>query len=225
MQQIDPALFFTSLFVILLAISIHEFAHAKIADAAGDPTPRLYGRVTLNPLNHLDFAGTLMIIFTSLTGFGIGWGRPVPVNPNKMRNPRWDHFASVAAGPISNLIQALIYAIVLRVAISSGLTGPDVLYRFSELRGLPLFLVLGVLINIGLCVFNLIPLGPLDGHWLVGAFLPDPLRYRWYLWNRNVGGFVFLAIIIMGQMWPELNFVGRTIIHVSLTAFRFLVGV
>src|SRR5688500_10381483 len=86
--------------VILFAIGLHEYCHAKFADMAGDPTPRYYGRVTLNLFNHFDPLGTIMIIVTMLSGFGIGWGKPVPMDPSKMRNPRWDHFVAVLAGPL-----------------------------------------------------------------------------------------------------------------------------
>jgi len=222
----DPVRFFTMIGVILLGLSIHEFAHAKLADVAGDPTPRIYGRVTLNPLSHLDPTGTIMIFLSSLTGFGIGWGRPVPMNPGKMKNPRWDHFAAVAAGPLSNLVQATIYAVLLRVLLQTGSVSPAAAELALGFGGfLPFLLVVGVFINVALCLFNLIPLGPLDGHWLVGAFLPEPSRIKWYLWNRQAGGFVLLMVIIIGQMNPQFNLIGTVLLPVSQTIFRFLVGV
>ena len=98
---VDPITLLTmSIFVALLSIAIPEYAHCKFADMAGDPTPGIYGRVTLNPLVHLDPIGTIMIVLTSITGFGIGWGRPAPMDPRKMKDPRWDHFWSVAAGTL-----------------------------------------------------------------------------------------------------------------------------
>jgi Zn-dependent protease len=203
--------------VIFLAIGFHEYAHAITADMAGDPTPRLYGRVTLNLTNHFEPLGTIMIILTSLTGFGIGWGKPVPVNPNQMRNPRWDHFWSVAAGPLSNIMQAILWALVLRGAILGGMidTMPQFLWAL---------LFYGVLINLTLAFFNLIPLGPLDGHWLVGAFLPEPTRTRWYMFNRQIGGFLLLGLILIGQV------TGTGIIRAILLPpvdfmFHFLTGV
>lgn len=223
----DPEFFFISILVTLLSLSIHEYSHAKIADASGDPTPGAYGRVTLNPLNHLDPVGTIMIIVSSLSGFGIGWGKPVPMNPTKMRNPRWDHFAAVAAGPISNLIQAVIYAVVLRMLVMSGSASADLISSFVEhtISPVMLFLFFGVLINLGLCFFNLIPLGPLDGHWMLGTFMPETMRFKWYLWNRQIGGFLFLGLVIIGQMMPEFDLIGAYLIPVVLTVFRFLVGV
>lgn len=181
-------MFVITLIVILLSIAIHEFAHAWVADAAGDPTPRMMGRVTLNPLKHLDPIGTIMIIFSSLAGFGIGWGKPVMVNPSKMRNPRWDHFMSVAAGPVSNLIQAGIYAVVLRLAGS----------HISE--SMPLFwnfLFFGVVVNVSLALFNLVPIGPLDGHWMVGTFLPPATRLQWYRFNQGPGSLIFLVLVLI----------------------------
>jgi Zn-dependent protease len=219
--------FMVILVVILLSLSIHEFAHAKLADAAGDPTPRIYGRVTLNPLAHLDPAGTVMIILSSLSGFGIGWGKPVPVNPTRMRNPRWDHFISVAAGPISNLIQAAIYAIILRFALNSGAISPDAVVEVLNRRSGSLeavFLTMGVAVNLGLCFFNLIPLGPLDGHWLVGAFLPEPTRLKWYMWNRTAGGLLLIMIVIFGQLNPQISIISRILQPVVIGTFEFLTG-
>ena len=227
MQIGDPQVFFTIIAIILLSLAIHEFAHAKLADVAGDPTPRIYGRVTLNPLAHLDPAGTIMIILSSMSGFGIGWGKPVPMNPSRMRNPRWDHFVAVIGGPISNLIQAAIYAIILRLLLMSGnITVTDIgnaLDR-SNPNLLVLFATLGVIINLSLCFFNLIPLGPLDGHWLVGTFLPEQARMKWYLWNRTVGGFVLVVLVISGQLMNDYDILGMILGPVVFFMFRFLTG-
>jgi Zn-dependent protease len=177
--------------VIFFAIGLHEYAHCKMADAAGDPTPGIQGRVTLNLTKHFEPMGTIMIILTSISGFGIGWGRPAPMDPRKMRNPRWDLFAAVAAGPISNLLQATFFGLWFRL-----------LAKFSPdaLQNQPLFFLLfyGITINLALCFFNLIPFGPLDGHWLVGQLLPEKQRYYWYRFNRNVGMIgLFVAIMIL----------------------------
>lgn len=227
----DPPVLFATAIVVFLAIGLHEYAHAKIADAAGDPTPSLYGRVTLNLTKHFDPLGTVMIILTSISGYGIGWGKPVPMNPSRMRNPRWDHFAAVAAGPISNLLQAFVYAMVfrglarfspesLRAVVDSG-SGQVHLNFLSAL------LYLGVAINISLMIFNLIPLGPLDGHWLIGTFLPERTRYKWYIWNRQVGSLVFLAVVLISQFARQPGEPGFlwSIIGPPITAVqRFLLG-
>lgn len=204
-----------SVVVILLSIALHEFAHAKTADASGDPTPRMMGRVTLNPLAHLDPMGTIFILFTVLAGFGLGWGKPVMVQPHKMRNPRWDHFYSVLAGPMMNLLLAGISAIILRALLMAGVPLGD--------QGLGLFLILAVFINVGLFCFNLIPLGPLDGHWLVGAFMKEPARSAWYQFNRGPGTMLLLLIIILGAS-PELDILDRVLWPIVGTIARFLIG-
>ena len=228
MQIDDPQTFFTIIVIILLSLSIHEFAHAKLADVAGDPTPRIYGRVTLNPLAHLDPAGTIMIVLSAMSGFGIGWGKPVPMNPSRMRNPRWDHFVAVIGGPVSNLIQAAIYALALRVLVANGTITMGDLERIRD--GLPAsfpatFFVMAVIINIGLCFFNMIPLGPLDGHWILGTFMSEPARLKWYMWNRTIGGFVLIVIVLAGQMDSRLSLFGRVIGPLVGATFRFLTGV
>ena len=205
------------LIVLFFAIGLHEYAHCKFADLAGDPTPRYYGRVTLNLFKHFDVFGSVMIFLTLLTGFGIGWGKPSPADPRKMRNPRWDFFVSVAAGPVSNLVQATFYALMLRVVARSGFdqtlgadpTGAIVL----------LILQYGVLINLGLCLFNLIPFGPLDGHWLLGLLLPERQRVAWFRFNSQVGTMgIFVAIILMQQEHINL------LVGPILSGYRLLTG-
>ena len=179
---------------IIPAITIHEYCHAKFADMAGDDTPRNQGRVTLNPLAHLDPLGTIMMLISSLAGVGIGWGRPVLVDQRKLRNRRVDNFILTIAGPLSNLLQAIFWAILLRfVLVPMG----------SELRGSGLFelvtnfALVSVLINTGLFVFNLVPLGPLDGHWLVSELLPDKQRFAWLKFCHGPGMFIFLALVLI----------------------------
>ena len=215
MPNFDPASFTIMIVVILLSLSIHEFAHAKFADMAGDPTPRLMGRVTLNPLAHLDPIGTIMIVLSSMSGFGIGWGEPVLVDPRKMKNPRWDHFASVAAGPVSNLLQAALYGLAFRLLVGG--------VHNAENAGLVgLFLFAGVIINVSLALFNLVPIGPLDGHWLVGAFLPEPQRLQWYRFNRGIGGFIFIALVLMPP--GPFDILGRVLRPAVMTLVRLFLG-
>jgi Zn-dependent protease len=161
---------------------------------AGDDTPRSQGRVTLNPLAHLDPLGTIMMLISSLAGVGIGWGRPVLVDQRKLRNRRVDNFILTIAGPLSNLLQAIFWAILLRFVLAP---------IGSELRGSGLFelvtnfALVSVLINTGLFVFNLVPLGPLDGHWLVSELLPDKQRFAWLKFCHGPGMFIFLALVLI----------------------------
>jgi Zn-dependent protease len=147
----------------------------------------MMGRVTLNPLKHLDPLGTVFIILTVVSGFGIGWGKPVLVRTEKMRNPRWDNVGVSIAGPISNVLQAAIFAMILRTLLAAG-------FELQPLVQMMLFT--GVIVNVALAVFNMIPLGPLDGHWIFGAFLPDPVRTQWYQFNRGVGSILLLGLVL-----------------------------
>ncbi len=183
-----PEMMIPMIVIILLSVALHEFGHAKSADAAGDPTPRMMGRVTLNPLAHLDPLGTIMIIVTSLTGFGIGWGKPVLVDPTRMENPRWDGFMSVVWGPLTNVLIAVFCSLIYRGATMLGL--PEV----ATYAGLAVF------VNLGLAFFNLIPLGPLDGHWLVAYLLPPELGARFVRFSQVYGTFLLLALIIGGDI-------------------------
>jgi Zn-dependent protease len=177
------------LIVVFGSITLHEYGHAKSADAAGDPTPRAYGRVTLNPFAHFDPIGAIMICILIISGFGLGWGKPVPTNPARMQNPRWDSFMSVLWGPLTNLILAVVFALLLRFVAPSL----DSMF-FSQ------FCFIGVTVNIGLFLFNLIPIGPLDGHWLVGLLLPEPLGARFLIWSRQQGTLILFGVIIIDQV-------------------------
>ena len=180
--------------VIFFGIGLHEYAHCKFADMAGDPTPRAYGRVTLNLVKHFDPIGSFMILFTVMNGFGFGWGRPAPMNPSRMRDPRWDWFTAVAAGPISNLLQATIYAFLFRLLMPNLHGSPGTVTDF-----LAALIFYGVAINLGLFFFNLIPFGPLDGHWLVGLLMPEKQRWQWFQFNQKIGTFALFGAILLMQ--------------------------
>lgn len=213
--------------VIFFAIGLHEYAHCKFADMAGDPTPGIYGRVTLKLWKHFEPAGTAMMVFSSLFGYGIGWGRPAPINPAKMRNPRWDTFAAVAAGPISNLLQAVLYAFALRFALSAGAVGVDgVLAALDRdhTTFLAALLTMGVFLNLSLALFNLIPLGPLDGHWLVAAFLPEKQAYYWNNWHRRYGGQILIAIVLFSQV-SRVPILGRITLPILFRLFSLFTGI
>lgn len=192
LDHLDPNRISAVIVIIFFAIGLHEYAHCKMADLAGDPTPSFYGRVTLNLFKHFEPVGTFMMLLTALTGYGIGWGRPAPINPKKMKNPRWDTMAAVAAGPFSNFLQAVVYAMGFRFCLANGLlvNPPDFLTYL---------VMFGITINLSLCFFNLVPLGPLDGHWIVGQLLPEKQQYYWYRFNRTYGGFLLIGLILISQ--------------------------
>jgi Zn-dependent protease len=179
--------------IVLGSITLHEFAHAKSADAAGDPTPRLYGRVTLNPIAHFDPLGFIFILITTFAGIGFGWGKPVPVDPRRMHNPRWDHILVVAWGPFTNCLIALTCALAFRLIAHSAIVSP----------GLFDFFFMAVLINVVLAAFNLIPLFPLDGSWIVAGLLPELTGFRFLRWNRQFGPMLLISAILI---LPALGF-------------------
>src|SRR5580693_4798526 len=111
-RDFSPEYALAQAIVLFLGVDLHEYSHCKFADMAGDPTPAYYGRVTLDLTKHFEITEVMMMIFTSLVGYGIGWGKPAPVNGAKMKNPRVDLFVAVAAGPVSNVVQAFIYALM-----------------------------------------------------------------------------------------------------------------
>jgi len=188
-----------NIFVVFLGIAIHEYCHCKFADLAGDPTPRYYGRVTLNPFKHFDPAGSIFIFLTMYIGYGIGWGKPAPMDPRKMRDPRWDFFIAVIAGPISNILQAMIFAALFRIFISPSLAANLDENNFNQL--LPWIIIYGVIINIALAIFNLIPFGPLDGQWLLGLLLPEKQRYQFWQFNRKVGFAGLIGAVLLLQFF------------------------
>ena len=171
--------------VLLLSLSIHESAHAWTADKLGDPTARYLGRVSLNPIVHMDLFGTvvlpLMGIF--LGGFLFGWAKPVPVNVSRLRNPARDHMMVAAAGPVSNLLVATILFACLMIMKSASSGGAEMIQSvvFNEFSGnsilVPLTAVAyhGVMLNLLLAVFNLLPVAPLDGAAVLSGLLPRSL--------------------------------------------------
>ena len=170
------------LLALLPALTFHEFAHAYCAHRCGDPTPAAHGRVTLNPLAHLDPMGTVMIIVAR-----IGWAKPVPINPANFRHPSRDMILTSAVGPLSNLVQGVVWCMVIRVVYVPSLRGTV----FLDI------LVLMALINFILCIFNLIPLGPLDGHHILEYALPYQQAVKYRAFNRQYGMPVLFGAIVL----------------------------
>lgn len=170
----SPIFALAFLLSIIFAITIHEFAHAWMANRLGDDTPYLQGRVTLNPLAHLDPLGSLLFLFT-----GFGWGKPVQFNPNNLSR-HGDELKIALAGPISNLILALCFKILLVAQAGFGVTAIE-----------PLFLVVAITINLYLAAFNMLPIPPLDGSSIVSYFWPP---YRSIAGGQI--GFIILLILV-----------------------------
>ncbi|OGP72368.1 MAG: hypothetical protein A2Z73_02760 [Deltaproteobacteria bacterium RBG_13_60_28] len=174
--------------VLLFSVIIHEVAHGYVALRNGDPTARILGRITLNPIPHIDPIGTILLPLLLLaTGSGIifGWAKPVPVNPLNYRNYRWGEITVSAAGPLSNLALAVLFAYLLRL-------GPLNL-------GLMKMAYFGVTINIFLALFNLIPIPPLDGSHILAILLPRDLA-RMYQYLEPVGFILILVLFYTGIM-------------------------
>ena len=182
--------FFTQLLLIappiLLALTVHEYAHGWTADKLGDPTARYAGRLTLNPLAHLDPIGTLMLFIVHF-----GWAKPVPVNPYNLRNPRKDMIWVSLAGPGANLLMAFALGTLLR---------PFELHRLTfsnPLNIIAIMIMYGVFINIILAVFNLIPIAPLDGSKILLGLLPPERAYAYQQWEPY-GPMILIGLILMG---------------------------
>jgi len=172
---------------ILIGITVHEFAHAKAAQMAGDPTPGQHGRVTLNPLVHFDPIGTIALLLA-----GFGWGRPVPVNPFLMRRPRTDNVLVSLWGPLSNFVVAVVFAVPLRF----GFAGP---------YAIVLFYIVGM--NLILGTFNLLPIYPLDGSHIVSGLLPLPQARKYDLFIHQYGLMLMLLLFVTRQ-WTLHYLVG-----------------
>jgi len=193
--------------VLLISLTIHEAAHAWTADKLGDPTARALGRVSLNPLVHIDWIGTVLLPL--IAAFSrlplIGWAKPVPVNTRNLRQPRRDFMLVAAAGPISNLLQAIVAALALRAWDPHG-DGPGIL-AFALLEA--------VQINLLLAFFNLIPVPPLDGGNVMLGLLPPRLAVA-YSQLRQYGFLILYALMLTGVasaiILPPTNFLMRILL-------------
>jgi Zn-dependent protease len=190
---------------ILLAVTLHEVAHGWVADRLGDPTPRLAGRLTFNPIKHLDLVGTLVFFFTRM----IGWAKPVPINPMMFKDARRDMMWVALAGPMTNLLVAVIFAIALRLLLQLSLPPFPVLLKFF----VPVMLMLkvGVVINLGLAIFNIIPIPPLDGSKVLAGLLP-PEKAEVFA-KIEPYGFLILIFLIVARVVETFIF---PVIHFGL---------
>ena len=194
---------------IIISISIHEFAHAFSADRLGDPTARAAGRLTLNPFAHIDPLGTvilpLSLLLLSGGAFAYGWGKPTPFDPYNLKNPRRDAGIISIAGPLSNLLLAIIISLAIRFLP----------YVYA------VFLTPLVLTNIGLAIFNLVPIGPLDGQNIIFALLPRDLAYEFQTIMNRFGTLILIFMIfpffggeapIVSIITPPIQFLARLLL-------------
>lgn len=193
----------SALIVVFLTLPVHEFAHGFIADKLGDPTPRLQGRLTLNPVAHLDPIGSIGILL-----FGIGWAKPVSVNARYFKSPKWGMAVTALAGPVSNVIMAFLSLILLNTVMLLGNKfGFDgALYILIYY----LFLYIAV-INVHLAVFNFIPIPPFDGSRVLFAFLPTKYYFSVMRYERYI--FIGLLVILyLGVFDYPISFVSNRIL-------------
>lgn len=192
-------------FVVFCTLPVHEFAHAWMANRMGDPTARLSGRLTLNPMKHLDLIGSILIFVT-----GFGWAKPVPVNQNNFRNPKKGMALTALAGPVSNLIMAFIFMILMQVC---GLFNNMAAYIVL------LFFQYAAVVNIHLAVFNLLPVPPLDGSRIFWAVLPDKYYWKVMQYERIIMIVLFVLLLLGVLSWP-LNWLSNLVYRL----FGFITG-
>jgi Zn-dependent protease len=190
----------------LLAVTLHEVAHGFIADKFGDPTARLLGRLTLNPIKHLDPIGTIALLV-----FGFGWARPVPVNPNNLRHAQKDMIWVSLAGPSANLLLALFSALLLRVIVYTAAMLPEGSSLQPLINPIGLMAAFGLYINVILCLFNLLPIPPLDGGRILMGILPE--KQSQMLRRIEPFGMLLIVFIIFGTSIWKTTF-GPVVHHV-----------
>lgn len=195
-------MFLSSLAVIFLTLPIHEWAHGFVSTKLGDPTPRYQGRLTLNPMAHIDVMGAIGILL-----FGIGWAKPVQVNARYYRNSKWGMALVALAGPLSNVILAFVLLILGNILVFVGLT------ELAIIQQVYLFLYYIALINISLAVFNLIPVPPFDGSRILFAVLPQKYYFQIMRYERYIFIGVF-AIVYLGILDKPLDFLTSRLFNV-----------
>ncbi len=199
--------FLVSAFVVFCTFPIHEYAHALVATKLGDETPRLSGRLTLNPMAHIDVMGALMILLV-----GFGYAKPVPVNARRFKNPKGGMALTALAGPVSNILMALVFAILgnilnlifIRVGYSES--------SYVLFQALYLFFSLAAQINASLAVFNLLPIPPLDGSKILALVIPPKYYFKYMKYERYIITVVF-ALIFFGILDVPLSFLSGALMN------------
>lgn len=185
---------------LLIALTFHEYAHAFVSTELGDPTPGLEGRLTMNPLRHLDIIGTLLLVIC-----GFGWAKPVDVDPRYYKNPRSGMLAVSLAGPGMNLLLGLISIILIGFMERMGLLS----------QGGYLLLYWVMLYNVWFAFFNLIPVPPLDGSKVLAFFLPGDLAWKYENWNARYGFVIMMAVVFSGLVNKVIDPIANAFISAS----------
>lgn len=195
----DPIITIFSLVILLFSVIIHELAHGYVAYSLGDPTAKYAGRLTLNPIKHLDVFGSIILpalLFISSSPVLFGWAKPVPVNPYNFKDQKYGEIKVSVAGPASNITLAVFFGLLLRFAPQS---------LFFSNPGLEIALSYIVAINIWLAIFNLIPVPPLDGSWILFSFFPAQWeKAKMFLGQYGIIILLFL-ILFMGWLWQDIT--------------------
>ncbi len=206
-----------SLPIIILALSVHETAHGYLAYKLGDPTAKNMGRLTLNPIKHLDPIG-----FICMLAFGFGWAKPVPINSRYLRKPRRDMALTAVAGPISNLILAVIFAALYKiflVALPHISVSSTLIYNVVQFTDILLYL--GIRLNITLAIFNLLPIPPLDGSKIVYMFLPVDLYFKIVKYEHLIS-LALLVLLATGVLTTPLSYLSNLILRLLFLVFQII---
>ena len=213
LSSTTPAVLITRLLALVISLTFHEFSHAWMAVQFGDETPRWAGRLTLNPMKHLDPIGSLMLLLV-----GFGWAKPVPINAfNLKRKSRAGLMFVSLAGPLSNFLLAVLSAIPLRFGWVPFIYGTS-----SIFPSMFEFLLNFMFINLGLMLFNLLPIPPLDGEHILEFFLPGKIAY-YYEQIRPYGSYILLGLIVVGQ-FSNFDLIGKILQPAMEGIALFLLG-
>jgi Zn-dependent protease len=184
--NLSPATLIQAVVIVVMSLTVHEFAHSLVTIRLGDDTPRRQGRLTLNPLAHIDLVGFILLVVA-----GFGWAKPVQINPSNLKNPRRDEILIAIAGPISNLLFAMVAVMIIWAVVTT-----HALLSRGALRDFGNFMLMLAEINVSLAVFNMIPIPPLDGSHLVTPFLGRVNTTLAATYFRY-GSFALLAVILI----------------------------